>query len=123
MLKLGDLSIERDWGWAPEYVEAMWAMLQREEPEDFVIATGRSCSLQTFVKNAFSSLDLDWERYVQQDQAMLRPSEISKSCGLPLKAAALLGWSARISAEQVAARMAQAEIRLLQGQSVEDLLC
>lgn len=123
VLTMGDLSIERDWGWAPEYVEAMWAMLQREEPDDFVIATGRSSSLQSFVENVFASLGLDWAKHVRQEQAMLRPAEICRSCGRPDKAAALLGWSARTSVEEVAARMAQAEMRRLQRQSLEGLLC
>lgn len=123
MLTVGDLSIERDWGWAPEYVEAMWAMLQRPEPEDFVIATGRHSSLQSFVETSFASLGLDWHKHVRQDKSLFRPSEIRSGCGRPDKASSLLGWTARTTVEEVAARMAEGEMKRLQGQPVEDLFC
>ena len=123
ILTLGDLSIERDWGWAPEYVEAMWAMLQRAEPEDFVIATGERSSLQNFVKWAFSALELDWNLYVQIDRTLFRPSEISCSSGQPDKAARLLRWSASTTAKEVAIRMAVGEMRRLQGQTGMEFLC
>ena len=122
-LTMGDLSIERDWGWAPEYVEAMWAMLQQDAPDDFVIATGRSSSLQSFVENVFSSLGLDWRRHVHQDPSLFRPSEIRKGCGRPDKAAMQLGWFARTTVEEIATRMAKGEMRRLQGLSVEEYLC
>lgn len=121
-LIMGDLSIERDWGWAPEYVRAMWAMLQRHEAEDFVIATGHRSSLQSFVENVFSSLDLDWQKHVRQDETLFRPSEIRSGYGRPDKAAAVLGWSAVTSAKEIAARMAWGELRRLQGLSLEGLL-
>lgn len=123
ILTLGDLSIERDWGWAPESVEAMWAMLQLSEPEDFVVATGKRSSLQRFVKWAFAALELDWESYVRIDRSLFRPSEIRCSSGQPDKAARLLGWSASITAEEVATRMAVGEMKRLQGQLGLDLLC
>jgi len=123
ILTLGDLSIERDWGWAPESVEAMWAMLQLSEPEDFVVATGKRSSLQSFVKWAFAALELDWESYVRIDRTLFRPSEIRCSSGQPDKAARLLGWSASITAEEVATRMAVGEMKRLQGQLGLDLLC
>jgi GDPmannose 4,6-dehydratase len=122
-LILGDLSIERDWGWAPEYVEAMWLMLQLPEPEDFVIATGYRCSLQRFVDRCFSALELNWCDYVQQDNSLYRPSEIRSGFGRPEKATRLLGWSARMTAEEVATRMAKGELRRLQKKPLEDLLC
>ncbi len=122
MLVMGDLSIERDWGWAPEYVEAMWAMLQCDRPEDFVIATGRISSLQSFVANAFASLGLDWGKHVRQDESMFRPSEIRRGFGRPDKASAVLGWSARTSVEEVAARMAKGELSRLQGLSADEFL-
>ncbi|OGT89669.1 MAG: GDP-mannose 4,6-dehydratase [Gammaproteobacteria bacterium RIFOXYA12_FULL_61_12] len=122
-LTVGDLSIERDWGWAPEYVDAMWAMLQQPEPDDFVIATGRHISLQSFVEKCFASLRLDWRKHVRQDKSLFRPSEIRSGCGRPDKAARLLAWTARTTAEEVAARMATGEMRRLQGLSVEELLC
>ncbi len=121
-LIMGDLSIERDWGWAPEYVKAMWAMLQRHEVEDFVIATGHRSTLQSFVENVFSSLDLDWQKHVRQNEMLFRPSEIRSGYGRPDKAAALLGWSAATSAKEIATRMAWGELRRLQGLSLEGLL-
>ena len=122
-LILGDLSIERDWGWAPEYVEAMWQMLQLSEPEDFVIATGRRFTLQKYVEHCFLAVGLDWREYVQQDKSLFRPSEIRSGFGLPDKAFRVLGWSARITAEVVAARMASGDLAILQGQSPRDLIC
>ena len=121
-LILGDLSIERDWGWAPEYVEAMWLMLQLPEPEDFVIATGYRCSLQRFVEQCFSALELNWCDYVQQDKSLYRPSEIRSGFGRPEKAARLLGWSACITAEEVAIKMAKGELMRLEKKLPEGLL-
>ena len=98
-------------------------MLQRSEPEDFVIATGKRHSLQTFVEWTFFALGLDWQRHVRQDMSLFRPSEIRSGCGQPDKAARLLGWTACTTAEDVAARMAAGEMRRLQGQSVAEMLC
>ncbi len=94
-LILGRLDISRDWGWAPEYVEAMWRMLQLENPEDFVIATGRSEPLQEFVKTAFESVGLDWSNHVSQSQEFIRPTELQTSVANPSKAKEKLGWHAR----------------------------
>jgi len=93
-LSLGDLSIRRDWGWAPEYVEAMWLMLQLDCPSDLVIATGEMHSLEEFVAAAFNSLGLNWKNYVESDRTLLRPSEISISCGNPSKAQETIKWRA-----------------------------
>jgi len=93
-LHLGNISIARDWGWAPEYVEAMWLMLQQERPEDYVVATGETRTLQEFVAESFSSVGLDWQAHVVTDQSLLRPSEIMVSCANPAKAAERLGWKA-----------------------------
>jgi GDPmannose 4,6-dehydratase len=93
-LILGDLNISRDWGWAPEYIEAMWLMLQQEHPDDFVIATGETHSLNEFVKQAFLYFGLDSVQYVLQDEQFMRPNEISWSQGNPRKALELLGWKA-----------------------------
>lgn len=92
-LYLGDLSIERDWGWASEYVEAMWLMLQQEVCQDFVISTGESNSLETFVKIAFDCVELNWRDHVITDSNLFRPSEIKKSCGDSSKAMKLLHWT------------------------------
>jgi GDPmannose 4,6-dehydratase len=107
---LGNLDISRDWGWAPDYVEAMWLLLQRESPLDVVIATGRTVSLQYFVKSAFAYFDLDWEKHVLQDKALLRPSDISSSAANVALATAVLGWTARHSIEDVVQNMCLAEI-------------
>ncbi len=95
MVRLGNLAISRDWGYAPEYVEAMWLMLQRDEPEDFVIATGESHTLQEFVAAAFAQHGLDWREHVESVPELLRPSDIRYSRGNPAKAKRLLGWEAK----------------------------
>jgi GDPmannose 4,6-dehydratase len=93
-LVLGRLDIWRDWGWAPEYVEAMWRMLQQDKPKDFVIATGESNTLADFVTVAFEVNGLDWQRHVDISQAFYRPTDIDRSLGNPSKAAEVLGWCA-----------------------------
>lgn len=91
---LGNLDISRDWGWAPEYVEAMWRMLQADQPDDFVIATGEANSLQQFVEQVFSYFGLDWTQHVQHDERLMRPNEILWSQGDSEKAHRVLGWQA-----------------------------
>jgi len=91
-LKLGNVEIKRDWGFAPEYVKAMWLMLQQEEANDYVIATGESHSLQEFAKLAFANLSLNWEEHVIIDKNLYRPSEIEVIYGDPAKAKARIGW-------------------------------
>ncbi len=94
-LRLGDLSIARDWGWAPEYVHAMWLMLQQSQPEDYVVGTGETYSLQQFVAAAFAGFGLDWQEHVLIDAEILRPNELRVSRCNPVKARMRLGWSAR----------------------------
>jgi GDPmannose 4,6-dehydratase len=94
-LVLGRLDIVRDWGFAPEYVDAMWRMLQQDHADDFVIATGRSASLQNFVQMAFENLDLDWSEHVISDQRFFRPSDIGWSGGNPERAYKILHWEAK----------------------------
>ncbi len=106
---LGNLDISRDWGWAPDYVEAMWLLLQRESPLDVVIATGRTVSLQYFVQRAFAHFDLDWEQHVLLDKALLRPSDIAYSAANVSLATAELGWTARHSVDDVVHNMCEAE--------------
>jgi GDPmannose 4,6-dehydratase len=91
-LQLGNLDISRDWGWAPEYVEAMWLMMQLKNPDDFVIATGRKESLKYFVSKSFEYFDLDWQKYVEIESSFFRPNEINSSVGNPAKAIETLGW-------------------------------
>jgi GDPmannose 4,6-dehydratase len=94
-LSLGNISIVRDWGWAPEYVEAMWKMLQQDKADDFVIATGESNSLEALVAAAFEEFGLDWREHVATDASLLRPTDIQVGRANPVKASEQLGWAAR----------------------------
>lgn len=109
VLTLGNLSVERDWGWAPEYVVAMHAMLQQEEPVDLVIATGRARPLEDFVRLAFEAVQLDWRAHVEVDEKLFRPSDLARSVGDPRRAEAVLGWRAGADLEQIVAWMVDAE--------------
>lgn len=100
-LKLGRLDISRDWGWAPEYVEAMWLMLQQDVPEDYVIATGTTVTLQDFVAEVFRCLGLDWQEHVVVDAEFLRPTDLLISRADPSKAERQLGWKARYKVADV----------------------
>ena len=115
LLKLGNLSIRRDWGWAPEYVEAMWRMLQEKEAEDYVIATGQIYGLNDFVREAFLSFNLDWEKYVVIKDSLKRPSEIKSGYGSPIKANTKLNWCAKTFMPEIANIMAKEEFNLLKG--------
>ena len=95
ILELGDISIIRDWGWAPEYVEAMWLMLQKDKPENYVIATGKSHSLQKFVKIVFEEFNLDWKKHVVINKKYIRSNELKKSKANPKLAREKLGWKAK----------------------------
>jgi GDPmannose 4,6-dehydratase len=108
-LILGDMGIQRDWGWSPEYVDAMWRMLQTDSSEDFVIATGESNSLEDFVATAFSEVGLDWHQYVIQDSKLLRPTEIRHSRGHAEKARRILGWEAKMRMRDVVREMIRHE--------------
>lgn len=106
-LKLGRLDIARDWGWAPEYVEAMWLMLQQNTPEDYVIATGKTITLEDFVRAAFDQAGLNWKEYVIQDPVLFRPADLavgSADCG---KAQKELGWHAATQGIDVVKKMYQ----------------
>jgi len=107
-LTLGNLDIHRDWGWAPEYVEAMWQMLQQDDPVDVVIATGRSVSLEYFVAAAFGAFGLDWRQHVRQDRALLRPSDIKYGAADATLAHRRLGWAAKMDVDRVVAEMCRA---------------
>lgn len=104
-LMLGNLEIQRDWGWAPEYVEAMWEMLQQPEPDDFVIATGETNSLQNFVVEVFSVLGLEWRTHVDIDVGLMRPTDLTVSRADPSRAAEKLGWKAQTHMASVVRRM------------------
>ena len=108
-LHLGNISIARDWGWAPEYVEAMWLMLQQGEPHDYVIATGETNTLQDFVMESFSALGLDWQDHVISDPSLIRPSEIMVSRGNASLAARSLGWTAKKRMREIVRMMASCQ--------------
>jgi GDPmannose 4,6-dehydratase len=112
-LYLGNLEARRDWGFAPEYVEAMWRMLQRDEPEDFVIATGEAHSVEEFVELAFARADLDWRSHVEEDPRYLRPAEVDDLRGDASKAEKLLGWSSSTDFDQLVALMVDGDVQLL----------
>ena len=108
-LFLGNLDIERDWGWAPEYVDAMWRMLQLKQPQDFVIATGETRALKEFVAMAFSAVGLDWQGHVRIDPTYLRPTDLRMGRAKPTRAKEVLGWSASLKMDDVVAKMVKAE--------------
>ncbi len=107
---LGNMQIQRDWGWAPEYVEAMYLMLQQEQPDDYVIATGESSSLEDFVAAAFASVDLDWREHVVIDSSLLRPTDLAVGRGNPAKAKNKLGWQAKYKTKDVVQMMVKARL-------------
>ena len=104
-LRLGNLDVKRDWGWAPEYVEAIWLMLQQSEPIDFVIATGRSHELREFVELAFKEAGLNWTDHVEHDETLLRPSDLERSVGNPEKILRILGWRAKFGLHEIVHRL------------------
>jgi len=106
-LRLGNIEIARDWGWAPEYVEAMWMILQQEKADDFVIATGETNRLMDFVAEVFRCVGLDWHDHVESDATLLRPSEIIASMANPEKSAKILGWQAKYRMKDVARMMVE----------------
>ncbi|MGL5034087.1 MAG: GDP-mannose 4,6-dehydratase [Microcystaceae cyanobacterium] len=109
-LFLGNIEIRRDWGWAPEYVEAMALMLQQSEPRDYVIATGESYSLAEFVAAAFMAVGLDWQEFVQVDANLMRPTDLAVGLGNPTKAKIELGWEAKYRNQEVVKMMVKANL-------------
>lgn len=107
-LNLGNISIQRDWGWAPEYVEAMHLMLQQDEPDDYVIATGQTSRLEEFVAEVFAYLGLNWQDHVEIDKSLFRPTDIAFSGGDASKARTKLGWQAKYTMKDVAHMMVDA---------------
>lgn len=107
-LRLGNISVIRDWGWAPEYVEAMYLMMQHEQPDDYVIATGQSYSLEEFVAETFKCLGLDWKERVITDKSLLRPTDLAISKSNPSKAKEKLGWEAKYQMPDVVKMMVEA---------------
>lgn len=112
-LYLGNLDAIRDWGYAPEYVEGMWRMLQAKSPEDYVLSTGVACTVREFLEFAFSKVNLDWSKFVDFDDRYLRPTEVDSLIGNSFKAEKNLGWKAATSAKELAELMVEADLELL----------
>jgi GDPmannose 4,6-dehydratase len=107
---LGNIDPRRDWGYAPEYVEAMWRMLQADQPSDYVIATGEMHSVREFLETAFAQVGLDWAEHVEIDPRYFRPTEVDELCGDASKAAAELGWRPTVTFERLIAIMLEADL-------------
>jgi GDPmannose 4,6-dehydratase len=116
-LALGNIDARRDWGFAGDYVEAMWLMLQHESPDDFVIATGKTHSVRNFLEEAFGHLDLDYNDYVDIDQKLFRPTEVDALSGDASKAKTLLGWKPRVSFSELVRMMTEYDLQLAQTES------
>lgn len=113
-LRLGNLDSRRDWGFAGDYVQAMWRMLQQDEPDDYVVATGETHSIEELVTVAFEYLDLDWKKYVVQDQRFMRPAEVDLLVGDASKAGKILGWEPKVTFIELVHMMIDADMQLLQ---------
>ena len=109
-LLLGNIEIQRDWGWAPDYVDAMWRIVQQDVPDDFIIATGRTASLKHFVTKAFEYFKLDWQDHVEIDATIFRPSEIQTGRANPEKASRVLGWKCSLDVDHVIDEMCRSEL-------------
>lgn len=113
-ITLGNLDSKRDWGYAPDYVECMWLMMQQDSPDDYVIATGKAYSIREFLDVAFSCIDIqDWSKYVKHDLRYMRPAEVDVLCGDSSKAREKLGWTPRTSFDQMVSKMVANDIKLL----------
>jgi GDPmannose 4,6-dehydratase len=116
-VRLGNLDAQRDWGFAGDYVRAMWLMLQHERPEDFVVATGQTHTVQKLVETAFAAVDLDWRPYVKQDPRFMRPAEVDLLVGDPARAKAELGWEPEVDFDRLVRMMVDADLERLGGAS------
>lgn len=113
-LRLGNLDARRDWGFAGDYVRAMWLMVQRDTPQDYVVATGETHSVEQFLNVAFEHLDLDWREFVVQDERFMRPAEVDLLVGDPSKAGRELGWEPAVSFPELVKMMVDADMKLVQ---------
>ena len=112
-IRIGNLDSKRDWGFAGDYVRAMWLMLQQDEPDDFVIATGKTHSVERLLEVAFGHVGLNWRDYAVQDEAFMRPAEVDLLVGDPTKARRLLGWQPQVSFEELIGMMVEADLKKL----------
>ncbi|MHC4502807.1 MAG: GDP-mannose 4,6-dehydratase [Planctomycetota bacterium] len=117
-LYLGNLEAKRDWGYAPDYVKAMWQMLQADEPDDYVIATGRTHSVQEFVEAVFGGLELDWQDHVATDPRYLRPTEVDALSGDASKARSALGWEPTVGFDELVRIMVAADMKLARREKI-----
>jgi GDPmannose 4,6-dehydratase len=115
-LALGNLDARRDWGFAGDYVEAMWMMLQRDQPDDYVVATGETHSVQEFLERVFDRLQLDWRKYVQTDPRYLRPAEVDLLQGDASKAQRVLGWKPRVNFQHLVEMMVDSDLELAESE-------
>ncbi|MGO8814274.1 MAG: GDP-mannose 4,6-dehydratase [Terriglobia bacterium] len=113
-LTMGNLEAKRDWGFAGDYVRAMWMMLQQPEPDDYVLATGRTHSVREMLEVAFAAAGLDWQEYVEIDPKLIRPAEVDTLCGDATKAREKLGWVPEVSFEELIKMMVEADVKLVQ---------
>jgi GDPmannose 4,6-dehydratase len=118
-LRLGNLDAQRDWGYAGDYVRAMWLMLQQDQPDDFVIATGETHSVRELVEAAFGLLELDWKKHVVQDPALIRPAEVDLLVGDSGKARRVLGWKPEVNFQQLIKLMVEADLKRARRQNPE----
>jgi len=119
-LFLGNIDAKRDWGFAGDYVEAMWLILQQEKPDDFVIGTGETHSVREFLEAAFSAVKLDWKKYVEIDPQYYRPAEVELLCADPTKARQKLKWEPKVTFEELARLMVEADLKLTEQQKILD---
>jgi GDPmannose 4,6-dehydratase len=113
-LPMGNLDAKRDWGFAKDYVRAMWMILQQPEPEDYVLATGKTHSVRDLVKVAFGAVGLDWEKYVEINPKLIRPAEVDVLCGDATKAREKLGWEPQVSFEELIKMMVEADLKIVE---------
>lgn len=116
-LRLGNMDARRDWGYAPDYVRAMWLMLQQAQPDDYVVATGETHAVREFVELAFDHVGLDYRQFVVQDERFMRPAEVDLLVGDPSKARRVLGWEPKVTFEELVRIMVEADVNLLKEQN------
>jgi GDPmannose 4,6-dehydratase len=121
-LYLGNLDAKRDWGYAPEFVEGMWRMLQQDDGDDFVLATNETHTVREFCEAAFAHADLDWKEYVRHDDRYERPAEVDLLIGDPAKAKRILGWEPKVRFNDLVRIMVDADIELLSRRTVQEHL-
>jgi GDPmannose 4,6-dehydratase len=114
-LRMGNLDAKRDWGFAGDYVEAMWLMLQQEQPDDYVIATGETYTVRELVDTAFAAVNLDWRKYVVHDESLMRPAEVDLLIGDASKARRQLGWQPKVGFHELIERMVESDLKRLAG--------